>query len=835
MKPILYQPTETAFDTNGIGILSDAVDCVVTEERNGAFELEMIYPISGMHFSEITLRCVILAKPNPTDEAQPFRIYNISKPHDGRITIYAEHISYDLSGIPVSPFSAASAPAAMTGLKSNAAISNPFTFWTDKTTAASFAVNVPSSTRAIFGGSRGSILDVYGGEFKYDRFLVRLYNERGENRGVSIRYGKNLISLKQEKNCSNVYTGIYPYWVDADGNLIELSEKIVNAEGTYGFTRIMPLDFSLEFDEAPTEQQLKNKTDAYIKNNNIGVPKVNIDVSFVPLEQTEEYKHLALLERVSLCDIVNVEFPELKVSATAKCVKTVYDVLLDRYRSIELGDAKTNIADTIVQQLQDIKEKPTKTYLQQAVENATALITGNKGGYVVLHSTTGAEPDEILVMNTPSIENATKVWRFNTSGLGYSAAGYNGPYGLAMTMDGAIVADFITTGTLNAALIKAGVLQSNDGKTFYLDLEKGVLRMQAEEIYISGKTVEQIADDSSSKAIKGLTQTDVFNKLTNNGALQGLYMQNNQLYVNASYINTGELNADLLKAGSIKSKNYSFIVDGQADDFCDSGMLINLTDGSIFTPNLSIYSNGNAVFRGDLQAAKGTFAGELSAVYGTFTHLIGKDYIQLNTLTVRDDGITYSNGNNRFDLWMNDDTTCNFTSNKNMFLGGYDGGTVFETTIYGSTLHFTSSMTGYNMRLGIPPTATNEASLYPATPGTCNIGTNSYYFDYVHANTVTQHSLKKDKTDIEDLADSDYDIDSIRPISYRVKGKENAEFQIGLIAEELERCCYKACTHDEKGQLYGIDYSRLAVVAIREIQKLRNRLSSMEGKVYGKS
>ena len=202
--------------------------------------------------------------------------------------------------------------------------------------------------------------------------------------------------------------------------------------------------------------------------NNFGIPSISLSISFAQLEQTEEYKGKAILERVSLCDTVNVEFPALGVSATAKCIKTVYNVLLNRYDSVELGDARTNIADTIINQQREIEESKTETksFLQQAIGNATSLITGNKGGYIVLNDTDGdRQPDEILVMDTPNVETATKVWRWNKSGLGYSSNGYNGPYGLAMTQEGEIVASYITTGVLTASLIKAGVLQSVNGVT----------------------------------------------------------------------------------------------------------------------------------------------------------------------------------------------------------------------------------------------------------------------------------------------------------------------------------------------------------------------------------
>ena len=474
MIPILFPATSTEWTTQGLGALSDAVSCTVTEERNGIFELEMQYPVSGVHFSEMQNRCIILAIPSPYRAAQPFRIYRITKPLNGICTVYAQHISYDLSGVPLNPFTADSAPAAMSGLKSNAATDSLFTFWTDKSTVANFAVTVPSSTRSVLGGQTGSILDVYGGEYEWDRYTVKLHGKRGQDNGVRIAYGKNLTDIEQDENISNVATGIYPYWADTDGNLVVCNPKVVPAPGTYDFTRIVPVDFSQDFETAPTPEQLQARAESYVQANNIGVPTVSISVSFVQLEQTEEYKDLALLEKCDLCDTVTVQFDALGVNAKAEIVKIVTDVLLERYNSVEIGEVRTNIADTIAGQQQEIQKRPTTSAMQQAVSNATDQITGINGGYVVIRKNAQNQPYEILVMDTPDITTAQKVWRWNNNGLGYSSSGYNGPYTLAMTQDGAFVADFITIGVLTANLIKAGVLQSVNGATS-LSMETGKL------------------------------------------------------------------------------------------------------------------------------------------------------------------------------------------------------------------------------------------------------------------------------------------------------------------------------------------------------------------------
>lgn len=470
---MLYPATENEFANNGYGVLSDAVSCIVTEERNGAYELEMQYPLTGIHYAQIKNNCIILAKPNVTDVPQPFRIYRISKPLNGIITVSAAHISYDLAGIVLSPFSASSVGEALVGIANNSSTPNPFTFWTDKSTTGNFSLLIPQSVRSIMGGSAGSLLDVYGGEYAYDRYTVRLYNQRGSDNGVTIRYGKNLTDINQEENIQNVYTGVYPYWNGAENDLVTLPEKIINAPGTYSVTRIMALDLTQDFEEKPSVDDLRTRADKYVSDNKIGVPTVSLTVSFVPLEQTEEYKDRAVLERVSLCDTVHVQFEQLGVDAQAEVIKTVYDVLGEKYQSIELGDAQTNIADTIAQQQQAING--TSSQIRAAVENGTNWIVNGKG-YMVAVKDDAGNWKEICSLNVPDLATATKVWRWNNGGFGYSGTGYNGPYTLAITQDGAIVADFITTGTLTANIIKAGILQSLNGNTS-INMETGDCNM----------------------------------------------------------------------------------------------------------------------------------------------------------------------------------------------------------------------------------------------------------------------------------------------------------------------------------------------------------------------
>ena len=460
--PILYSATETVFDHNGFGILSDCASCEVVEEGNGIFEMTMTYPPDGIHFDEIGDRSIIKCKADQFRDPQLFRVYSMSKPMFGLVTIQAQHISYDLCGIPVSPFAAENISVALMGLRKNAVTDCPFTFWTDKTTDAKFVSLIPASIRSRLGGVEGSILDVYGGEYEFDNFMVKLYANRGMNRGVSIRYGKNLTDIRQEQNCASVATGIYPYWASENGALVDLPEKVLNAPGSYNFVKIRTVDLTGEFEEQPTVDQLRAKAESYIRANNIGVPSVSMTVSFAQLEQTEEYKHLRLLERISLFDTVSVEFPSLNVSASAKAVSITYDVLADRVKSVTLGSVRANIADTIAQQQIGIDNTVNKSDIRKAQESATAWLTNGKGYKVERRDELGRVVDT-LYLDTPDIETAVHVMRIGQSGIGFSHSGVNGTYTDAWTIDGKLVANFITAGSLDASVIKTGALSSENG------------------------------------------------------------------------------------------------------------------------------------------------------------------------------------------------------------------------------------------------------------------------------------------------------------------------------------------------------------------------------------
>jgi len=472
----LYSPTAIDFTNNGLGTLVDAVSCLVNQKINGEYELTMKYPVTGQHYEDIGLRSIVTAKVDAISDDQPFRIYRITKPLNGIVTIYARHIAYDMSGIVISPYEADSLGLALSGIKTNATTDCPFSFETDKAVASPFKLSTPKNLWMMLGGSEGSILDKYKGEWEFDGYKAKLWNRRGSDRGVAIRYGKNMTNVEQDANCSNVYTGVYPYWYNAETDtLVQLPERIIRAAGTYGFDRILSLDLTEFFEGVPTEEQLRERGEAYIVNNDIGVPTVSWKVEFVTLEQSEEYKGMRLLENIYLGDTVTVQFEKMGIDARARAVEIQYNSLLDRYESVTLGSIKNNFADTVLAQQKEIAKKPSRTLVESIVNTLTDGILGTLGGSVRLIDTNNdGMPDELYIADNPDPAQAVKVWRFNYEGWAASSNGYNGPFTMGATLDSGLLATAIT-----AAHLTAGTIQSADGASFYLNLDENILRMAA--------------------------------------------------------------------------------------------------------------------------------------------------------------------------------------------------------------------------------------------------------------------------------------------------------------------------------------------------------------------
>jgi len=456
MKPILYDETTqtlaqiAASYTNGVGLIN-ALTAVVTEERNGLYELEMNVFIEDELFSAIHPGSIFKVKAGDKEGMQLFRVYQITKPLNGVCTVYARHITYDLGKAPVLPFTAVGVSNALNGLVSHLATQYEFGVFTDiQNTETGFTLEEPKYFRECLGGYAGSILDCFGGEYEFDNLTVKLLAHRGNNNGVEIRYGKNLIDVTQETNIDSMYDAVLGFAVAGDGTVTNGTIQYITPNTSAPKTMI--IDFSDQFDDDTpiTVNAINTLSQNYIQAHSLNVPKVSIDVSLIALQQTDQYKDVLQLERVSLCDTVQVYFEKLGVNATAKVIRTEYDVLNERLTNVEIGDARTNLTESIVDSVSDEVVTEAVSAMDGAIEHATDLITGGLGGYVVISKNANGQPEEILIMDTADKQTAVNVIRMNKNGIGFSNTGYSGTYTTAWTIDGGFVADFIQSGTINA-------------------------------------------------------------------------------------------------------------------------------------------------------------------------------------------------------------------------------------------------------------------------------------------------------------------------------------------------------------------------------------------------
>lgn len=429
MIPILYEQTEKQFTSGGLGFLADCTSCKVTQERNGIFECEFIYPITGPLYDQIQEKAIVYATHDDSGIPQPFDIYARSAPINGLVTFYAHHISYRLSNAVVMPFTATGIADAMEKIQANIVTDrdDDFTFWTDKTTTGDYAKTVPSIVRTTLGGEEGSLLDVYGrGDYEFDKFAVRLYQNKGRDTDVEIRYGKNLTSINHKVDNGESYNAIVPYWLNEEtGALRTLPEGYLSYDDGTAYIVAIPFSMNEYFETMPTVAAMRQKAQQLLDSSEAWVPSEGFEVNFVQLWQTEEYKDYAPLQRVNLCDTVRVYYPELGVDAVReRVVKTVYNTLLDRYDEITLNELPTTLTGMTQQQINESTSNSATTEGVTAQINLAAqLLRGDLGGYIATPANEDGLPQLIYIMDSPRKADAVNVIRLDRNGISISRDG----------------------------------------------------------------------------------------------------------------------------------------------------------------------------------------------------------------------------------------------------------------------------------------------------------------------------------------------------------------------------------------------------------------------------
>ena len=380
MIPILYDKTETAFVSNGIARLRDCTEATVVEERNGVYELDFSYPVDGANYDLIQVGRIVGVTHDESGDVQPFDIVSYTKPIDGIVTFHCVHISYRQSYMTVTGSNIQSLADAFT-LLGNATPSNPFTYWTDKTSTGYLGcmTGVPLSVRQTLGGIEGSILDAYGGEYEWDRWTVKLWSARGQYRDFAIRYGVNMLDYNEEYDSSSVYSSCIPYWTDGTTTIV--GDKQTSGGVTpSGREQCIPLDVSEKFENQPTKAQVESMGLSTMNSANPTVPTQNITVSFVRLQDMGEFADYQNLLQCKLCDTIKVIFPDYNSSGTFKIVKTVWNVLTGKYDEMELGDLSISLSEALG--ITDIQRdsKSTIEQLQNQVDDIDYVL-GTSGNW----------------------------------------------------------------------------------------------------------------------------------------------------------------------------------------------------------------------------------------------------------------------------------------------------------------------------------------------------------------------------------------------------------------------------------------------------------------------
>lgn len=385
MIPILYESNEASFTSNGLGRLRDCITCVVSEERNGTYECDFTYPIDGANFDKIQCGRVVAVRHDDSNDVQPFDIVSYSKPIDGIVSFHCVHISYRMRGLVASGKNINSLTDAFTLLGTSTPF-NPFTYEADFSSVGFMAAadGTPRSVRSLLGGTEGSILDTYGGEYEFDKFRVILHQRRGQDRDFTIRYGVNLLDYKEDTDFSETYNSAIPYWTGSNGvkDIIVIGNKATSTAPTYSGREICAaLNLTDKFETKPTKTQLQNMALSMLNSRQTTLPQQNITVDFVRLQDLGEYENLQSLLQCNLCDTIEVIFPRYNMRGRFKIVKTVFDVLRGKYEKLELGALSTTLAEALgIVSSGDRKTVPDVIFLNENDEvqvNANMVVSGS--------------------------------------------------------------------------------------------------------------------------------------------------------------------------------------------------------------------------------------------------------------------------------------------------------------------------------------------------------------------------------------------------------------------------------------------------------------------------
>ena len=597
----IYTSNTTDFNNNGLGFLSDAISCIIDDEINGNYQLTMEYIKDGK-LAEYLVEENIIKCTVADGTEQLFRIKVVQK-NFKTMVITAYHIFYDL----LNNFLEDAYPQNLDGasflnnILSNTLFATNFTANSNISDIKSARYVRKNPVIAIMGDIDNSMVNLFGGELKRDNFTINFLTRIGNNNGVKLLFGKNITGINVTVDITNVATKVMPQGFDG----LLLPEKYVDSPliNNYPTPKIVKLDFDdVKYDPDSTETGVyTNINDAYDAlrakvqeqyTAGLDKPQININVDWIELSKTNEYKNYTNLEKVNIGDIITANI--LDMDYETRVISTKYDALEERIINFQIGTFKPSIASKINKISLEVEETLPTSILEKAQVHATNLITSAMGGYVY------KTQSELFIMDTNDPNTATKVWRWNLNGLGYSSNGINGPYNLAMTMDGKIVADFITTGvlagiTLSGNTIKGSIFKgTNDGVKLIIASDSSG--------YMTSNNCLELNYESDNSNIIGF-----YGKFWNDSTLRMVYIKsaaNGYYFLGNKGIITDKVTAGNIASGTctLNSSSEVYVSFGKTMPSTPSVVIIPITTASgVIAPKVrSVDQNGfNAIIGGN--------------------------------------------------------------------------------------------------------------------------------------------------------------------------------------------------------------------------------------------
>lgn len=447
-------------EENGLPILDWRDLPEITRSCNNTFSFYGNYHLRGEHVKQIKRKKYIkVFTENGT--YQYFRIKSVKKNLSG-VAITATHLGYEANRNFIQSLYVpnGNGKQIMAKLKESLAFSQPFKYESDVTSSHQFTVNQANPIEAIIGSNNGNenLSSICDAELDMDNYTLNLKERIGEDKGFRIDFGKNLAAIEETIDDSSVVNRLFLVGGVPDDTDYNKPQNPV----TFSYLSVSGVaeeDVQIarrENSECKTVADLKKWGQSLFDKDRIHEPKVTHEVDMVSLENTLEYQELYReVSGLRFGDTVHVSLKNLEIEVQERMIEYVWYPTICKYKSIVLGNDLEMYTSSIETQVTSVKQKleTRSEELISAVNNATQWITGNKGGYVLLDPKDA--PERILIMDKPNAKDAKKVWQWNVNGLGYSSTGINGQYGLAMTRDGHIVADFIKAGTLEGIKIRS--------------------------------------------------------------------------------------------------------------------------------------------------------------------------------------------------------------------------------------------------------------------------------------------------------------------------------------------------------------------------------------------